>query len=301
MESRIAVLITCYNRKETTLSCLKRLQILAGNDPFEIKAFLVDDGSADGTGDAVRAQFPEVHLQQGDGTLYWCGSFRLAFKEAFKQGFDFYLWLNDDTMLHDFALRKLLQTHANLKKKLKKDAIVVGSVSDLEGRELTYGGKTWGSRFRPTNYKLIQPSDKPKKCDVWNGNVVLVPAAVAKAVGNMSADFKQGPGDIDYAIRARRLGYESWICPGYVGKCSKNTFKGSFAVPDLSMQERLNVLKRPVVQALAEDWLVFVKTYHKVLWPYFSLTFYIRTRHPVFYIRLKTFGSSITKRSLKTV
>ena len=46
----IAVLITCYNRKDKTLLCLESLfkQQGLGID-FSLAVFLVDDGSTDGT------------------------------------------------------------------------------------------------------------------------------------------------------------------------------------------------------------------------------------------------------------
>ena len=77
----IAVLMTCHNRVETTLACLRRLTPqLSPTDGV----FLVDDGSMDGTGVKVKAEFSDVNVINGDGTLYWARGMHLAWKSAIK-------------------------------------------------------------------------------------------------------------------------------------------------------------------------------------------------------------------------
>lgn len=68
--------------------------------------WLVDDASPDQTGAKVKAAFPEVHVIEGAGGLFWCKGMRLAWDKAIASGikYDFYLWLNDDVMLKTDAL-----------------------------------------------------------------------------------------------------------------------------------------------------------------------------------------------------
>ena len=89
--------MTCHNRREQSVSCLERLQ--SQTVQADIEVFLVDDGSNDGTTDAIRKRFPSTHLLHGDGSLYWAGGMRMAMEAAIPGRFDFYLWLNDDTKL----------------------------------------------------------------------------------------------------------------------------------------------------------------------------------------------------------
>ena len=62
----LAVLITCHNRKDTTLSCLGRLFSIRK----DIDVYCVDDSSADGTAEAIRDGFPQVNLISGDGIFF---------------------------------------------------------------------------------------------------------------------------------------------------------------------------------------------------------------------------------------
>ena len=108
-KTQLAVLITCYNRRQSTLSCLEALYNQSVED-VKLDVYLVDDGCTDGTGEAVRSRFPEVRVVAGDGNLYWCGGMRVAFSEAMKGDYDYYFWLNDDTVLLPGALQGLLET-----------------------------------------------------------------------------------------------------------------------------------------------------------------------------------------------
>ena len=106
--AEIAVLMTCHNRRELTLRCLARLPGQTHFRPENL--FLVDDGSSDGTGDAVLAAMPQANVICGDGSLFWNGGMRRAWEGAIASGrkFDFVLWLNDDVELADDAFAMLV-------------------------------------------------------------------------------------------------------------------------------------------------------------------------------------------------
>src|SRR5215203_4845952 len=124
-ERRVAALITCHNRREKTLLCLSALfdQDMLSKTTLEV--YLVDDGSTDGTAEAVQAAYPEVKVWRGDGSLFWNGGMRLAFAEAMKVGYDYYLWLNDDTLLDDHAISSLLTTYRRVAEYGKPCSIIV--------------------------------------------------------------------------------------------------------------------------------------------------------------------------------
>ncbi len=132
----IATIITCYNRKEKTLTCLTDLMNQDVISDIDLNVYLVDDGSTDGTGDAVKQNFPHVNILQGDGTLYWNGGMRFAFSEAMKNDYDYYLWLNDDTFLYSDAIKLLLEISNDMKRKKGRDVIVTGTIKDIDTDEI---------------------------------------------------------------------------------------------------------------------------------------------------------------------
>ena len=113
---KIAVILTCFNRKQQTLSCLKSLFEARDNYQSEIdmNIYLTDDGCTDGTAYAVRDSFPaeNITILQGDGNLFWAGGMRLAWKDALKRykEYAYYLLVNDDTDM----LQNMLQIDATL-------------------------------------------------------------------------------------------------------------------------------------------------------------------------------------------
>ncbi|MFW8602411.1 glycosyltransferase family 2 protein [Desulfobacterota bacterium M19] len=269
----IAVLMTCFNRKEQTLSCLTALFKQENIEHIQLHIFLVDDGCTDGTGDAVRANYPSVNVLQGDGSLFWNGGMRLAFGEAMQQGFDYYLWLNDDTILYEQTVQQLLQT------KLPEDCnetIVVGAVCDPDTGGSTYGGARFlDPVFRPFLCEVVAPNGMPQEVDVMNGNIVLVPDSIAKKLGNLDPVFEHAMGDTDYAMRARKLNLKILLTCNYVGCCSRNSPKGTYKDKTLSLKSKLeNLFSRKGLPW--RSWLVMCRRHGGLLWPVHFVWAYVQ-------------------------
>ena len=71
---KIAVLLTCFNRKIVTKTCLQNLfrQELPQN--HELEVFLCDDGSKDGTADLIKNEISNSTILYGKGNLWWAGA-----------------------------------------------------------------------------------------------------------------------------------------------------------------------------------------------------------------------------------
>lgn len=231
----VAVIMTCHNRHDITISCLQLLY--QQNIKFDV--YLLDDGSSDGTSDAIRKYYPEIKLFQGNGNLFWTGGMRVAFGQALQDDYDYYAWLNDDTMLYPNALSNLLASHLNLSKSGYPDSIVAGSTKDFITGKPTYGGAVKSQRWYSNKMEFLEPTQELQKCDSMYGNFVLIPRSVATKVGNIDSVFIHAMGDIDYGLRARQLGCSVWAAPGFIGTCSQNSAAGSWVDLNLSVIERL--------------------------------------------------------------
>ena len=136
---RIAALMACHNRVACTTKSVRSLKTQAVLG-VSLDLFLVDDGSRDGTAQAVRDIFPQATILIGDGTLFWCGGVRWAFEQAIKKHYDFYLWLNDDTTLDQDALARMLDTYRTVSTGGNDATVIVGSTRDPKTGLFTYGG-----------------------------------------------------------------------------------------------------------------------------------------------------------------
>jgi GT2 family glycosyltransferase len=273
--TRVATLLTCHNRRERTLAVLDDLSAQVLPSATQVQAYLVDDGSSDGTSDAVRAAHPEVKLLSGDGGLFWNGGMRYAFSEALKVGHDHYLWLNDDTVLDPDALSKLLSTYGGLVDLGKPNSIVVGSLRDKVSGDLTYGGVERTDRLRRLRFQRVQPRDEAQECETMNGNCVLIPHSVVEKIGNMDPAFTHGMADYDYGLRARKAGCSVWVAPGFVGSCSRNPVEGNWDDVTLPLRTRLRKVASPKGLPPGQ-WGTFAKRYAGPFWPVFWAQPYVR-------------------------
>ena len=284
--NRIAALLTCHNRRDKTLACLDALTSQQQLDGATLQVYLVDDGSTDGTAQAVKSNYPQVKLLHGDGNLYWCRSVHLAWAEALKHDYDYYLWLNDDAKIYPHAVHMLLQTAKDVRQIDGRDSIIVGTVGSPDTGEPTYGGVVKVSKWRPLAGRIVQPADTPQRCDTFNGNCVLIPRDVALQVGNVSTEFSHWFGDTDYGLRTRKKGFSIWVAPGFVGTCKPNPDGIKWADPNLPLRKRLKIFYSP--KGLPpREWTIFIKRHAGLMWPYYWLNLHLRFLFPRFWMQLK--------------
>jgi GT2 family glycosyltransferase len=225
------------------MECLRRLKAQEITYDADIKYIVVDDASTDGTSLAINERYPDVEVLHGDGNLFWNGGMRMAIDHAASYTPNFFLWVNDDTILNHNALQNLLSTFYELRPDLDRMPIVTGSVRDPETLNLTYGGSVhMNPRIMPLRFRLVHPKDRPVQVDIFNGNCVLVPFETYALIGNLHPNLIHDAGDYEYGLRARKAGITSWICTGFVGTCSTNPVEGTWLDPDLSLKRRYKLL-----------------------------------------------------------
>ena len=278
MNVKTAVLMTCHNRLEKTVACLDSLFAAVLLSDHHLSVFLVDDGSTDGTGEAVKKKFPQVNVIQGDGNLFWAGGMRLAWKEALKEHFDFYLLLNDDTILYPHAINLLIAAHIYTIEKFNRGGIYVGGTNDPVTKEFSYGGHKLLSKISP-KLKPVKPQDGIiKSCDLANANILLVSNNVVESIGILSDKFTHSVADYDYTLTANRKGFPLLVCSDYCGACSdehgKNWLPGNYPV-----SERIKYLRSPKHLAYKE-YLFYIKHQFPFYYPIAFLKLWAKTLFP---------------------
>ncbi|MCA9235852.1 MAG: glycosyltransferase family 2 protein [Planctomycetales bacterium] len=249
----VAVLITCFNRRETTLQCLRRLSAQEIPAGYRLRVLLTDDGSSDGTGDAVRAEFPDATVLQGDGNLYWCGGTMLAWEAA--RPADFYFWLNDDVTLRPGAVATLLRVYEQAG---DSRCIVVGAACDPETKRTVTGGmrrKSWH------DVSVIAPSDQWQPCDAINGNIVLVPRQADEIVGGLDPAYTHFFADGDFGMRARKAGIPIILAPGHLGECALNPIESTSFGKTLTFGQRWRRMVGPKGYRPPRQWWAFVRAH----------------------------------------
>lgn len=231
----IAILLTVHNRKEKTLCCLQNLFKQEMPSGHQIDVYLTDDGCTDGTPEAIRIQYPQVHIVKGDGNLFWNRGMYTAWEAAAKnQDYDYYLWLNDDTFVYHTMLTILL----TVSEEKENHAIIIGATQSLNHSQPTYGG-------RLSNGKIPIPNGTTVEVTHFNGNIVLVPMYIYHILGNLDYYFTHSKGDFDYGLRAKKKRIKIYQAGEYLGECDLHENIDKWCNPEIPFHQRWKALHRP--------------------------------------------------------
>lgn len=266
---KIAVLLTCFNRKEKTIACIESLRTNA--EELELEYIITDDGSSDGTPEALKKLPDSIHLIQGNGSLFWNGGMIRSMEYTLEhlKEFDFVLLINDDVKFFPGAMNRLLD------RMNETDAdIVVGSTVDSKER-MSYGGVRMKSRHF-ARYELIEPSKEVVFCDTFNCNCILMKKVSFEKMGCLDSAYIHSMGDYDYGMKAKQLGQKVVNSAEHIGMCDDNSDEGTWRDASLPRKKRLELKESP--KGLPKkDWFHFVnKNYGLLPACYHSMTPYIR-------------------------
>ncbi|MCL5129862.1 glycosyltransferase [Algibacter sp. L4_22] len=275
----IAILLTCHNRKDKTIECLEVLYLNKIPEGYSFTVFLVNDGSTDGTKEAVKEKFPKVNIIKGNGNLFWNQGMRLAWKTASNtKKYDFYLWLNDDTILEKNAVKSLFECYTEVLLEDEKPAIITGACKcSTKSNTFSYGGRT--------EEGAVIPNGKLQKCTYINGNFVLIPDFIYKQLGNLSSDYTHGMGDFDYGLRAIKEGFNCYTTKGFIAVCAPNEGIQGWCNPKNSLKKRWNLLHSPLGLNIKE-YNTFRRKFWGTKWLLFALKAYVKAISPTTYNKI---------------
>lgn len=251
---KVLGLMTCFNRRETTVNALENL--IKGNPNIEFSFIVADDASTDGTRKALEA-FENVNVLSGDGNLFYSGGMRLAIHEAkqSEQEFDYCLLFNDDVDFVFLAIENLCKKDSSI--------IWIGPTCDGQG-ELSYGGIVKKSSWLPRTEIVMADSEEGKVCDTFNANCVLIPWKIFKDLDNIDSVYTHSMGDFDYGFSAVRKGYEIRVSNTFVGACTDNPVSVSWRNYELPIKERIKRKESPKGLP-TKEWFHYLKKNYNVI------------------------------------
>lgn len=214
LSSTIYIVIPVHNNIRLTLKCLASLQSQS-YPTYEI--IIVNDGSTDGTYEAIQERFSEVTVLKGDGNLWWAGGTNMGIEYVLEKATneDFVLTLNNDLEVNADYLGVLVETY-----QLHKPCLV-GSVSVYHHNpdRIDYAGTKWNpytAKSRPsvpeTSYAALLKNHQVITTDTLPGRGTLIPVSLFKEIGLFNAEqFPQYLADYDFSRRALYHGYKLLI------------------------------------------------------------------------------------------
>ena len=239
LEKRIEIVTPVHNRRELTLQCLRSLSRI-NRTGLDVHIIVVDDGSTDGTADAVREMFPEVEVVQGSGELWYTAGTNLGIETALKRNPDYVLCINDDSIFDENCLQRMIECAE------KYTHSVIGGLLLLWDTphkvfQVSPEWNTWRGGWRHWHEQTIWTiPQKPWEVEVIVGNCVLYPAQVFSEVGLMNPNKSAQYGDAEFTTRIRKSGWRLLIEPRARVFCQPNY--APISVVKLPFRKKIDLL-----------------------------------------------------------
>jgi GT2 family glycosyltransferase len=241
MENRIRIEIVTpvHNRREVTLQCLRSIARL-NSDGLDIHTVIVDDGSTDGTSEAIAEQFPDVEVIPADGSLQFTEATNVGVRAALERNPKYVLMINDDQIFDQDAVRCLVET-AELHPRS-----VVGPLLLLwdTPHKLFQTAPIWNTLsggWRHWRHQTVWTVPKRTfEVEGIVGNCVLVPTDAIHEQGLMNSKRYPIYGDAEYTPRLRRNGWRLLIDPRSRVFCQPNTAPAK--ISRLSLRDKFHNL-----------------------------------------------------------
>jgi GT2 family glycosyltransferase len=211
VSGRVAIVVLSWNGCDDTLACLSSLAAVT-YEPISV--VVVDNGSRDGTVDAVRAAFPSVELLPQPTNLGFAEGNNVGIRHALARGSEYVLVLNNDTRVDPGFLEPLLaaaEAHSDA------GAVCPKILFDDAPDRIWFAGAGYDARRgyqgRLAGYGARDSAafDGVRESDRATGTAMLVPAAVLERVGGFDRDLFAYSEDVDWSLRARGAGYRIYV------------------------------------------------------------------------------------------
>jgi len=166
---------------------------------------VADNASSDGSPDEIARLFPAAMLIRNEENLGITGGHNAGIRYCLEQGFDYVLFLNNDTVVEPDFLDRVLEG-ADERTMVAPKAYLYGRRPLLDD---TVGNFNW---WRGVWRGWLYEKPEPPGFDRWQPNMaslccLLVPASVFRDAGLMDERFFMYYDDFDFVRRAKAAGY----------------------------------------------------------------------------------------------
>ena len=206
----VACVVLNYNGRDVTLEALGSLTRM---DYPAYDVIVVDNGSTDGSYEAVAERFPDVVQVRTEENLGPAGGANLGLRHALERDYDYVLILNNDIEV----ARDLLTEMVRVAESAPEIGIVAPKSYYYWDRERIWsaGGRMVfreaATKERGTGELDRGQYDRDEEIGYVNGCAQLVKRAVFEQIGLWDPLFHLSFEDADFCMRARRAGWRCWF------------------------------------------------------------------------------------------
>jgi len=206
---RVLAIVLNYNGRELTLATLESLAAVAHAG---LEVLVVDNGSSDGSDEAVAERFPAVRRLRTELNLGISGGLNLGFRVGLAEGHDFLMPMNNDVEVAPEMLDELLRVA-----EAQPRAGAIGPKCYYHadrGRLWSAGGRI---RFREAVTRERGMGevdrgqyDRDERVDYLNGACLLIRREAMRETGLWDPVYQVSVEDADWCARMVRQGWQCW-------------------------------------------------------------------------------------------
>ena len=198
-EEPIYILLPVHNRVAITL---KFIDCLLQQTYENFQLILIDDGSIDGTSEAVKKKLKNVDIISGDGNLWWAGCLNKGFDwlEANNISEDSIVLIINDDVIFD---ANFIHIGINLLKQNEKTLLLSRFRNKESGKTIETG------MFADFSKLHFTTATSPEKINCLSTRGLFLYWRDIKKIGHFNSRLLPHYGsDYEYTIRAYRKGYK---------------------------------------------------------------------------------------------
>src|SRR5262245_1583425 len=208
----VAIIVLNWNKRDVTLTCLDSLAAAALSGAA---VWVVDNGSRDGSVEAIRTRRPDVRIVSLPQNRGYAGGNNAGIRAALEAGAGAVLLLNNDTVVAPDFLAPLLEV-------LNTDAHAAAASSAImradspEALDIAYLDVYFGHGLvhpRGVNALPGEGFDAVKPVSAGVGCSLLVRAAALRQIGFFDEAYFAYHEEVDWCYRARKAGWLVYFQP----------------------------------------------------------------------------------------
>jgi GT2 family glycosyltransferase len=211
-EPLVYIVVLNWNGRDLVLDCLHSIQQLRYSNVITV---VVDNGSTDGSVEAVQEQYPNVILIENKRNLRWSGGNNVGIKYALENQAAYILLLNNDTIVDPDMIRELV----DVAEKDQSIGLLGPKIYYHHDPELLWyagggvkmiQGKFWHIGIRE---KDTGQYDEVSDVDYITGCALMIRDSVVDRIGLLDPAYIAYGEDVDYSLRAEQSGYRLVYVP----------------------------------------------------------------------------------------
>lgn len=222
----IAIVILHFHQQELTDNCLASVKNLQ-TDKFKIETIVVNNNTQEKI-DSLEKKYPTVLFLKTQKNLGFTGGNNLGLKKALKNKADFFLILNNDTLLDKNLIKELLKTaHEDKQIGILGPKIYFAAGYEFHrdryhpqerGKVIWYAGGLIDRQNLVCSHRGVDEIDHgqyqiPGETAFVSGCAMLIKKEVLKKIGFFDEKYFLYLEDVDFCQRAKKAGFKVVFVP----------------------------------------------------------------------------------------